>query len=209
MLSVYLGCLIFGGALVAASALGGSDHDGGGHGGAGDGHGAAGDHHVSGPDGHPTDKGHPATGLVALLNLRFWSFALAFFGLTGLALSLVGAGVIVTPLIAGGVGAGAGYGSARLLGALAKRSVGAIEGVGAHIGREGKLLLPVQKGQRGKVRFLVGGISNDLPAETEGDAALPIGSAVLVVGFRGNVALVEGTPSAPALPASTEDKESS
>ncbi len=62
------------------------------------------------------------------------------------------------------------------------------------MGREGKLLLPVARGQRGKVRLgLPGGGDVDLLAESE-DEALGSGAEVLIVEVRGNVAVVARAP---------------
>jgi hypothetical protein len=190
-LSLYLGCLAFGGLFLGASLLGGH-HDG------------STDH--AGGNGH--GDGHGSNGAwVPFLSVRFWTFALAFFGLSGALLTALGAAAAaVVPAIAGGVGVGAGYGAARLLGGLARRPLGVLGPSSAHVGREGVVLLPVGPGRRGKIRLTVGGVSTDFVAETEGAEALPAGSTVLVVGLRENVALVERNP---AQPRALEDKESS
>jgi membrane protein implicated in regulation of membrane protease activity len=186
MLSIYVGGLLFGGVLLAASIFGGHAEHGdlGGHGGA--------EH--DGPH-----AGHS----LPFFSLRFWAFTLAFFGLTGAALTLTGSGngngmTALVPLLAGAVGLGCGVVSARVLRLLGRDSVGLLGDASAHVGREGRLLLPVgqRKGQRGKIRLQIGGTSTDLVAETEGEAGLQAGETVLVVGIRGNVALVERTPGA-------------
>lgn len=139
-LSIYLGSLAFGGVLLVASAFGG--HGDGTDGGAGHDHGVGGDH----------DAGHASAAQAALLpflSLRFWTFALAFFGLTGAALTAVGAGLgIAVPLLSGGVGVGAGYGASRILGALSRKSVGLLGPASSHIGREGKQFLKIVQGTK-------------------------------------------------------------
>lgn len=183
MLSIFVGCLVFGGILLGASTLGGDgDHDT--------------DH----------DAGaHAPAGVLPFLSLRFWSFAIGFFGLTGTALTLLeAASAAITLALSGGVGVGAGYGAARVLQALAHRPVGLL--TASPVGREGTLLLPVAPGQRGKVRLSIGGVSTDLVATTDNGRVLPTGATVLVVGMRGTVALVEPTPVA-ALP--SPEKETS
>jgi hypothetical protein len=191
MLSIYVGGLLFGGVLLAASILGGHAEHGdlGGH--------AGGDH-----DGSQGGHGLP------FLSLRFWAFTLAFFGLTGAALTLAGGGLgALVPVLAGAVGLSCGLVSARVLRLLGRRPVGLLGDAGAHVGREGRVLLPVgaSKGQLGKIRLQIGGTSTDLVAETEGDAGLAAGETALVVGMRGNVALVERSPG--ALPPAEGDKE--
>jgi membrane protein implicated in regulation of membrane protease activity len=187
VVAVYVGSLLFGGLLIAAS-LFGAGHDTDVHGGdAGHGH--------SG-DGHDQST---ASALLSLFGLRFWSFGSAFFGLTGLVLHLIGGPVVaaMTPLIAGGVGAAAGLGASTTFRALARDTIGQVQGASALVGREGRLLLPVARAQRGKVRMSVpGGGHVDLIAESDDDAALDAGAEVLIVDVRGNVAVVERAPAA-------------
>lgn len=190
MLAVYVGSLLFGGVLIAASFLG-AGHDSDVH--AGDtGHGQGG-------DGHDQST---ASALLSLFGLRFWSFGSAFFGLTGVALHLIGGPVLgaVAPLICGGVGAAAGIGASATFRALSRQTIGQVRGASALIGREGRLLLPVARAQRGKVRMPVpGGGHVDLVAESDEDDALDVGSEVLIIEVRGNVAVVERAPA--SLPA--------
>lgn len=199
MLSIYLGCLAFGGILLGASALGG--HHDNGHGGGGHSDGSGGE------EGH----GHLHTAFVPVLSMRFWTFTLAFFGLTGAVLTALAAvPAAITAGVAAGLGIGAGYGASRLLGALTQRPVGLL--AATPVGREGKVLLPVEKNQRGKIRISVAGMSTDLIAETETDDKLLAGATVLVVGMRGNVAIIERSPTAlPPIGEGTEGgpKESS
>jgi membrane protein implicated in regulation of membrane protease activity len=183
-LSFYLGCLAFGGLFVGASLFGGHDS------------------HVDHTAEHGGDQGSAA--LLPLLSLRFWTFSLAFFGLAGAALTGTGALVGAAAAgVAGGVGVTFGYTASRLLGNLTRRPLGLVASGAAHIGREATLLLPVGRGQRGKIRLTISGVSTDLVAETDGDQPLPAGATVMVVGLRGNVAVVER---ALALPGQ-DDKE--
>ena len=188
-LAVYLVCLAFGGLLLAVSAFSGHDgHDHGGHG-----------PHLDHGQDHAHD-GHQASPFLVLLSMRFWTFSLAFFGLTGAALTWLGAlGGVVTAVVAAGAGLGAGYVASRLLDSLTRTPLGVVAGAGAHIGREGVLLLPVDRAQPGKVRLSIAGASTDFVAETQAAEALATGTTVLVVGFRGNVALVERSPTSKEL----------
>jgi membrane protein implicated in regulation of membrane protease activity len=188
---VYVGSLLFGGVLIAASFFG-AGHDGDVH--VGDsGHGGEGN--VDG--GH--DQG-PASAILSLFGIRFWSFGSAFFGLTGAVLHLIGgpALAVAAPLIAGGVGVAAGLGATTAFRALARDTIGQVKGASALVGREGRLLLPVTRTQRGKVRMPVpGGGHVDLLAESDDDDdALDAGVEVLIVEVRGNVAIVERAPAA-------------
>jgi len=185
-MALYLGCLAFGGLFLGASLFGGHDaHGGGGHDAGHDG-----DH---GGDTHDAAPQHGAW--LPFLSVRFWTFALAFFGLSGAALTAAGAvAAAVVPAVAGAVGVGAGYGASRLLGGLARRPVGLLGAGASHIGREGVLLLPVGPGRRGKIRLTIGGASTDFVAETDENEALPAGATAIVVGLRDSVALVERPP---------------
>ncbi|HMF41109.1 MAG TPA: hypothetical protein VKQ32_10455, partial [Polyangia bacterium] len=73
-------------------------------------------------------------------------------------------------------------------------TVGQVAPDGGHVGREGELLLPVARGQRGKVRVTAGGVAVDLLAESDDDRPLPAGTTVLIVAMRGTVAVVERSP---------------
>ena len=188
MFAIYLGSLLFGGLLVAASAVGG-DH--------GEAHG--GEVHTGGDHG---DGDHPHSGAAAwlsLFGLRFWSFGAAFFGLTGLVLRALGWSAIA-PFVASGLGVAAGLGASITFRMVGRETIGEVKGSAALLGREGKLLLPVERGQRGKVRLgQPGGGHVDLVAESEEATAMPAGSDVLVIEIRGNVAVV--APATPDLPA--------
>lgn len=184
MLAVYVGSLLFGGLLIGASFLGaGHDadaHAGGDAGGHGDGHDQSG-----------------ASAWLALFGIRFWSFAAAFFGLTGLVLRAVGGPAVaaLAPVISAGIGAAAGLGASATFRAMARGTIGQVRDAGALVGREGRLLLPVDRAQRGKVRLPIpGGGHVDLVAESDDAAALAAGSEVLIVEVRGNVAVVEPAP---------------
>lgn len=179
MFAIYLGSLLFGGVLIAASAFGGADHGGEIHGGGDAGHGGA----------HDQNQG-PAW--ISLFGLRFWSFASTFFGITGLVLRAIGLSALA-PFVATGVGVAAGLGASATFRRLTGETVGQVRGAAALVGREGTLLLPVARGQRGKVRLgRPGGGDVDLLAES--DEALASGAEVLIVEVRGNVAVVARAP---------------
>ena len=185
MVVVYVGSLLFGGVLIAASFFG-AGHDA--------------DVHVGGDTDHGSGDGHDqsqASAILSLFGLRFWSFGSAFFGLTGLVLHLIGgpALAVAAPLISGGVGVAAGLGASMAFRALARDTIGQVKGASALVGREGRLLLPVARTQRGKVRMPVpGGGHLDLLAESDDVTGLDAGADVLIVEIRGNIAIVERAP---------------
>jgi membrane protein implicated in regulation of membrane protease activity len=178
LLAIYIGALLFGGVLIAASALG------------------LGDHSVDGfsadaADPHAEGSGHGS--LIALFGVRFWSFATTFFGITGLLLHV--AGVPGGPVIAAVVGVGAGLTASVFFRKMTRDVVGRVGDASALVGRIGKLLLPVARAQQGKVRLAhPGGGSTDLVATSDESDALAAGAEVIVVEVRGNVAVVARAP---------------
>jgi hypothetical protein len=200
-LYLYGACVAFGGVMLLASMLIGHDVSGdtgelpapGGTGG---------DAHLPGGD-HGHGSGGAGSIVASLLSLRFWVFAVTFFGLTGLVLlQLGGAGArALAPLIAAPVGLGAGFVASRVFAALGAKPVGAVAPSSAYVGREARLLLPVSRTQRGKLRLRVGATEVDLLAETDDDGQLPGGASVLIVSVRGQYVVVSRNPAAPADPA--------
>jgi NfeD-like C-terminal, partner-binding len=188
MLAVYIASLLFGGLLIGASLLGAGDHPGDSGGGGGDVH--------TGDTGAAHDgAGHAR--LMALFGLRFWSFGAAFFGVTGLLLHLVGGAVgrAAAPFVGALVGVGAGLGASAFLRKMTRESIGRVADAAALVGREGRLLLPVERAQRGKVRLsLPAGGQLDLVAEGSDAESLPVDTEVLIVEVRGTVAVVARAP---------------
>ena len=196
-LPIYLVALAFGGVLLLGSLVGGHHHADAEAGASLDGGHHAGDAHQHA---HDQQDSHDAPSaylwfIRPLLSVRFWIFGVTFFGLTGSVLDgfrLAGPGVIAVIAIV--LGLVTGYLAARLFQSLARQTVGELDPHGAQLGREGRLLLPVSKSQRGKMRLVVGGVATDLIVETDNEATIPAGTTVLVVGMRGTVALVERSP---------------
>lgn len=195
---LYGACVAFGGVMLLASMLIGHGHDAAGDiaplPGAGEG---AADGAAAPAPGHGGGGGVWA--LAVVLSLRFWIFAVTFFGLTGLVLTRLGGPAArgMAPLVAVPVGLAAGFVASRVFAALAGRSVGAVAPSSSYIGREGVLLLPVSRTQRGKLRLRVGATEADLLAETDDEGELPIGASVLICGVRGQCLVVARNPAPP------------
>jgi len=208
MLSLYLACLAFGGIFLGASVLmgggGHGDHDagGGGHGDhdAGGGHDHDAAHGAAGGHGHGHAHGQESGGggpWLAFLSLRFWTFALATFGLTGTLLTLGGflPSAALVAGVSGTVGVGTGFAVATAFNRLRSYAPSSSVELRDYVGQSGKVLLPVAKGQLGKVRVEIRDRTIDLPAVTddaEGDFAR--GDEVLVLGIKGNHAVVTTVP---------------
>jgi membrane protein implicated in regulation of membrane protease activity len=193
MLSAYIVCFLAGGIVLGASMFGG--HDGG-------------DAHVGDVHGDTVHDGHHEwTTRLPFLSLRFWTWGVTFFGLAGLALTLGGTSAPLVPVLAAVGGVGSGWGASWALGRLTRDAVGVLPEASSHIGREGKLLLPLRRGARSKIRLSIGGVETDLLAETDLETEIPAPSTVLVVGMRGLTAVVEPTPA--ALQSGTDDNQDS
>ena len=192
MFAIYLGSLLFGGVLIAASALLGADHGAEIHGGGDAGHGGGNADH----GGDNAQNQGPAW--VSLFGLRFWSFGTTFFGITGLVLRAIDLPSLA-PLVSTGVGVAAGLGASATFRRLTGETVGRVRDAAALVGREGRLLLPVARGQRGKVRLAQPG-GGDVDLLAESDEALASGAEVLIVEVRGNVAVVARAPAERPVP---------
>jgi membrane protein implicated in regulation of membrane protease activity len=181
MLVLYLIAVIVGGVLVTLSIFSGADghstdHDVGGH--------DAG--HSLGDDG---DGGGDHIGAAdALLSwlpvasLRFWIFFAAFFGLTGTALTVLGAaGPIATAVASVALGYASGLLLTRSIRALTRSSSDSSVGEGDLIGATALILVPVAAGRTGKVRLELKARSIDLLAETEEAGEMAAGERVLVI----------------------------
>lgn len=180
MLVLYLSSLIVGGSLLTISIFAG-----------GDGNDADADSLDQGAD-HPhdadADSSVDVAGLDAWLpvtSLRFWTFFLAFFGLVGTALLLVGApmGAALTAIPSAGVGYLSGVVAVRVLRALARQQIGTSLGTADLVGEVGQLTLPAGPGNRGTIRLQVAGRTVELTAETE-DEELDLGARAVVLGVR-------------------------
>lgn len=198
MLAAYVGALILGGGLLAASALlgkGDADHDV--------------DHGVDHDLDHDLDHAshdvgdmHVGTGdalWLPILSIRFWTFFLAFFGLTGALLEafrkvgLIAAPSAVVALLAVLVGLGSGYAIARILRSLKQEKVNSeVLPETDYPGKAGEVLLDVAPGDPGMVRLDVKGVSIDVPALAADAETKPMkrGAKVIVLSYKeGKVAV--------------------
>lgn len=187
---LYLFALIVGGVLLGASILlGGGDHDVDSDGDLhldfdadadadldGDLHAEADADAAAGPDAdHALDVGgHGGADffLWSFRSIRFWTFFLAFFGLTGLALTWLG---LVDSQwlglgLAVGMGTLTGFGAAAVLRALGTDTAANVASSSDYIGKTAKVVVPVKKGGVGKVRVQLRGTTVDVLATTDEDA---------------------------------------
>lgn len=194
LLASYVGALVLGGGLLVVSALlGDKAHD------------ADLDHDIDADldvdvdvvdaDLDADHDGHVGVGdalWLPVLSIRFWTFFLAFFGLTGLSLEglrlagLVGApwGIVLGLSILAGVASG--WLVSRIIQKLKHEKVSS-EIVPEHdyAGKAAEVLLDVASGDAGLVRLDVKGVSVDVTAVLASPEVGPFkrGSKVIVLGF--------------------------
>ena len=194
MIPLYVGALALGGVLIAASiALGGGkevDSDADGH---VDGDADAGaDVHV---DGEVQAHAHPSADSGAgpwlpFLSMRFWTFALACFGLTGVLLSLAGFSQLIVAPTASLLGLALGWIIAAIFRSIQRTTVTGTIHLGQLAGAEAQVLIGIGPGKLGKVRVLVDGQDVDLLARTSDPHALLPGQTALIVEVDDGVAVV-------------------
>ena len=181
MLTVYLAALAFGLVLIGASVLQG---DGGGH--------DSGDGDANGDDHGGDDADHGAF-LSNLLSLRFWTYALGAFGMSGTALSLLGVKPQLHVPVSLALGFVVGAGVAALFRHLGRGSATGPASTEAFLGSEGEVVLPLLPDGLGKIRLHVGEQDVELPARS-GGSRIEIRERVVVVRFRDGIAEVQPAP---------------
>jgi hypothetical protein len=199
MLPLYLGSLALGGVLIVASiVLGDADTDadvdfdadvdadfGGG---------LDGDQDALLILKDPSDAMADAGTWLPFFSLRFWTFALATFGASGLLLHLLGvsgflaAGVSIC--LGGTIGTGAAWIFRQLQMTETTGNVRMLEVAGT----EATVLLAVSKDKAGKVRVVIDGQHVDMPARTQSGAVINRNEKALVVHVDEGVALITPVP---------------
>ena len=142
-------------------------------------------------DGHDTVGGFEGF-LVAFLSMRFWTFFLAFFGLTGVVLD--GLGLVGSSAVSGvlsvGMGLGAGLGAVWLMRRIRADDSNSAAMSKDYVGKSGRVLVGFGPGQTGKVRVEVRGSSIDLLAAPIGGETFATKEEIIVVEMDGNRAKV-------------------
>ncbi|AKF10727.1 NfeD family protein [Sandaracinus amylolyticus] len=183
MIYVYVFALVLGGVLLGASMLlgGGESHGDGSHGTEG----------AASADGHDAPGGFE-TFLVAFLSLRFWTFFLAFFGLTGVVLDGLGlvASTIVAAILALAMGLGAGGGAVWLMRRVRADDSNSAATTQDYVGKTARVLVAFGPGRTGKVRVEVRGSTIDLLAVSIDGASFALEEEVIVVEMEGTRAKV-------------------
>ncbi len=153
--------------------------------------------HTSHGDAHGSLSGFVA----GFLSLRFWTFALAFFGLTGTVLAgLSLAGPVTTVILASVMGVVVGRGTVALFSALRASESSLAASEGDYIGKSAKVILGFGPGELGKVRLQMKGTTVDLLAQSDDPTPFSTGDEVMIIQLSGAKAQV--THAGRSLPAS-------
>ena len=128
-------------------------------------------------------------------SLRFWTFALCFFGLTGLLVTAAQPGLApgLVALIAGLMGLLCGTMAAVVLRSLSRNSVNSLTRPEDLAGQVGTVEIPFDAHSRGKVRLRIRGSTVGFFALTQEDRTFQPGESVLVVGLENNKLWVVST----------------
>jgi membrane protein implicated in regulation of membrane protease activity len=202
LLGVYLGALALGGVLIAASALGGLSGAHGADADHGADHGSEADpaanadhavdadhalqHHAPAPNASLGDSALSAT----LLSMRFWTFALASFGMLGALLTLIGIPGLASFPVSAVVGTGIGAVVATFFRRAGRQNVVTETSTRAVAGREAQVVLAIGPDSRGKVRLSLAGQTIELLARTREGRRIERGETVLVVSVAQGEAVV-------------------
>jgi hypothetical protein len=186
MLTLYLVCLLLGGLLIALSIFGGGDAD------------VDVDVDVDADldveaDVDAEGGGEGVTAAARFLSMRNLVFFMAFFGLTGTLLTLLGANHLPTLLTSLGLGALAAGAVHRLMGYLRASQSGALPGVSALAGAEARVVVGLAGQRSGKVDVVAGDRTYQFVArlhEGAGVDHVEVGDTVLVVRVQDGIALV-------------------
>jgi membrane protein implicated in regulation of membrane protease activity len=188
MMLIYIVCLVVGGTFVALSAIGGLD-----------GADFAGDFDVEADTEADSEFDEIDVGTypgelqsarrwLPFLSLRFWTFALCFFGLTGVIVTSVQPGLAswLVAAIAVVMGLLCGTLAAVVLRSLSRTSVSSLTRPEDLTGQIGTVEIPFDAHSRGKVRLKIRGSTVGFFALTQEDRAFQPGESVLVVGLENN-----------------------
>jgi hypothetical protein len=132
-----------------------------------------------------------------LLSMRFWTFGLATFGLTGTLLSMLAVPAVLTAFLAIAVGLGLGFGAARLFRALNSDEVSGSTELSSYVGEEARVVVPIRKEQPGKIAIQSLSGRVEMLATTRDEQPLEVGTTVLVASVERGVADVSRMPVLP------------
>jgi membrane protein implicated in regulation of membrane protease activity len=138
VIAVYLGALVVALGVFGVQTFGGHDADATGH--------------------DLTHGDHDAPPWALLASLRFWSFALLAFGLTGALLTFFGlAGAVAAGIVSGVAGVLSGAFATTVIRRMTNKGPSSLVQPKEVVGKVGRVLVPTDGASRGKVRVEVKG----------------------------------------------------
>jgi len=149
-------------------------------------------------DGGDSDGGTGLFGWLPLASMRFWTFLLAAFGLTGSGLTLGGAPFALTLAVASIVALVTGSAAAAFFRALLRDRVSGETTLDSLVGREARVSLPVRPGHRGKITIKTSAGVIELTATTGDARELARGEAVLITRVDAGIADITSLAALPA-----------
>ena len=129
-------------------------------------------------------------GWLPFLSMRFWTFALACFGMSGAIMTALGTSDWVSAPISAVTGIGLGWMIAYVFHRLKQDTVSSNTNTTSLVNQEGKALLPISKSQKGKVRLSLGTEILDLEATTNDSMPIERGEKIIVVAVQNGTAVI-------------------
>lgn len=123
-------------------------------------------------------------------SVRFWTFFVTFFGLTGLALD--GLDLAASPIalaLAIGMGFIAGTGASAVIRLLSSNERGFTADADDYIGKTARVLIPIKPGAVGKVRLELRGSTVDVLAKSD-DGPFSVNEEAMVIAMDGTTARI-------------------
>lgn len=131
-------------------------------------------------------------------SLRFWTFLVAAFGLTGTGLTVGGAPWGLVLVVALTIGIGTGWSAAAFFRYLLNERVSGEVALDHLTGREARVVLEVRPDRRGRVLVQTHAGTMELSATTGDDRAIARGDSVLITSVRDGVADVTSLAPGPS-----------
>jgi membrane protein implicated in regulation of membrane protease activity len=125
-------------------------------------------------------------------SLRFWTFFLAFSGLTGMLLTLFGlaSGPVVIAAISGVIGYSSGWAVVATIRHLSRNESNSAVSERDYVGATGRVMVPVSKDKVGKVRIEIKGRTVEMLARTEDDIEFKSQQPVIIYAVADDHVLV-------------------
>lgn len=124
------------------------------------------------------------------LSMRFWTFALACFGMSGTIMDFLGTSPIVSAPISAIAGIVLGWGIAYVFHRLKKDTVSSNTSSKSLLNQEGIATLPISKETKGKIRLSLGTEVMDLVAITNDPMPIERGEKIMVVSVENGIAVI-------------------